>query len=231
MNNQIYLSPDEGGASGGDTAETITIGGVEFDANETITIGGKEYTVSEIEELESSRDKLKGLDEREAELDRAASGLKPFLKALEEDPDQAEAEMQQLLDEARQRVSERGWVGDKAVLKRLEAQEGELAKMRLESTVKDMRSDSENFPHFKGHEEEVFRYCADNEIANLDVGYHSWVGRNLKKLNSEAERKVKSDDATALGRTPGHVRSVNDVYRLGESMYSYLKRTGNLPKE
>lgn len=223
---RLYLSP-EAGESGGDTETTITIGGIEYDPSETITIGGKEYTLDEIQKWPGKGEEL---TKREQELETAAASLKPFLKALQDDPDQAAVEMQKLIDEARKTANKTGDAGDNKLVKQLEAQQDQIAKIMLDGTIKDMRNDSETYPYFKGNEEEVLKYCADHEIADLETGYNAWVGKNIKKLTSGDYRAVKNADATTLGRSGKAPAAKDAEWKPGESWANYLTRTGQMPK-
>jgi hypothetical protein len=223
---RIYLSPDDDGNTGGG-AETITIGGVEYDADETITIGDNEFTFGEIQQW---ADKNGELTTKQEELEKAASLIKPFLKLLNEDPDAAAVEMQRLLDDARKTAKKSGESGDNELVKKLESQQDQIAKMMLDSTIKDMKSDSENYPYFKGNEDEVLKYCAEHNIDELETGYNAWVGKNLKKLTSNSERADRNAGATTLGRG-GRSSSTKDAeWKPGEGWSNYLNRTGQMPK-
>ncbi len=222
---KLYLSPE--GDTGGGASETITIGGVEYDPDETITIGDKEFTFDEIQKWAGKQDEL---TKREQELETAAASLKPFLKALQDDPDSAAVEMQKLIDEAKKTAKKTGDSGDNALVKQLEAQQDQIAKMMIETTIRDMKSDTENYPHFKANVDEVVKYCADHDIADLETGYHAWVGKNLKKLTGDADRAQKKEDAVTLGRGGRSSKSQDAEIKPGESWVSYLTRTDQMPK-
>jgi hypothetical protein len=222
---RIYLSAD-GGDSGGEAAETITIGDIEYDLDEKVTIDGKEYAFSEIQDRIKKGDDL---TKREQELDTAAAALKPFLEKLNTDPEAASAELQKLIDAAKTKLSKSGSSADSQLVKQLESQQQQLAKVTLDIAIRDMKSDVENYPHFKSHVDEVLKFCADNEIGDLEMGYHTWVGKNLKKLEGEGDRSQKRADATTLSRR-GNSQSTKDAeWKPGEGMYNFLVRTGQLP--